>query len=356
MKKTLQEQYERKERRKQILLWTGMVGVIFLAFGTAVLGASDTSVRDLFAAIGEAVKTGGNPEDTGHKVIFLLRLPRIVMAVFAGIGLSVAGTAMQGITGNPLVSPFTLGISNAAAFGASLSLVFGIGIGAGTEGGVVFQAFLWAGVCTVLVYLVSSRAGLGPESMILAGIGLNYLFSAATSVIQYFADEHKLTAAVQWAFGSLNGAAWEQTVIVAALVTICSVALFFMALDLNAMAAGDDEVAISLGVHPERVRILAGILAVLMTAAVISFTGVIGFVGLAGPHMARLMIGNDHRYLLPCSGLWGAALLLAADAVGRMLLAPVVIPVGIVVSFIGVPVFINLVLTAGKGGNGWDWK
>ena len=175
-------------------------------------------------------------------------------------------------------------------------------------------------------------------------------------MIQYFADEHKLTAAVQWAFGSLNGAAWEQTVIVAALVTICSVALFFMALDLNAMAAGDDEVAISLGVHPERVRILAGILAVLMTAAVISFTGVIGFVGLAGPHMARLMIGNDHRYLLPCSGLWGAALLLAADAVGRMLLAPVVIPVGIVVSFIGVPVFINLVLTAGKGGNGWDWK
>jgi len=320
-----------------------VLGVLF-----AALGATDTGPADILMALWGALR--GEELTTPQKVILHLRLPRVAMAVAAGCGLSVSGAAMQGITRNPLVSPFTIGVSNAAAFGASLSIVFGMGFFPGTRGGIVLTAFSLAMVSAGAVYGISQRAGIGPEALVLTGIAVNYFFSAATSVVQYFADEYQLAAAVAWAFGSFNGVQWGEVGFAALAVAACFAGLYGLAPSLNILACGDDETARSLGVDPGRVRALAGVFSVMATAAVISFTGVIGFVGLAGPHIARMLLGSDHRRLLPLSAVVGAALTLTADTVGRLILAPVLIPVGIVVSFLGVPIFLHLLLSRRKEG------
>lgn len=340
-------QYNRNAKRTILLIAVSAVGVLMAGLVFSVLGATGTTFGDVLASIRNFFS--GAPLDAKQKVILYLRLPRIAMAVFAGAGLSVSGCAMQGITHNPLVSPFTIGISNAAAFGASMAIVFGFGIAARSELGVVLTAFLFAFLCAAVVYGISLHVGMSAESIVLTGIAVNYFFSAATSTIEYFADEHRLAAAVAWAFGSFNGAEWREVAVVSALVSACFLALLLTAPSLNALSCGNDEVARSIGVNPARVRVIVGACSVLAAAAVISFTGVIGFVGLAGPHIARMLIGADHRYLIPFSAVTGAALTLAADTIGRLILAPVLIPVGIVVSFLGVPIFVNLVLAKRKG-------
>lgn len=342
------EEYESRRVRGLILILGSFALTVLLAVVFAALGTTDTTPADIARAL-LALFSAQEP-DTQQKVILHLRLPRVAMAILAGVGLSISGAAMQGITRNPLVSPFTIGVSDAAAFGASLSLVFGLGFFPGTQGGTVLTAFSLAFLSAAVVYLVSLRAGLSPETLVLTGIAINYLFSAATSVIQYFADEHRLAAAVAWAFGSFNGAQWDEVATSAVVVGLAALGLFACAPSLDLLASGDDELAASMGVHPGRVRTVAGALSVLATAAIISFTGVIGFVGLAGPHIARLLLGGSHRLLLPFSAAVGAILTLTADTIGRLILAPVLIPVGIVVSFLGVPIFINLILTRRKGG------
>lgn len=343
----LLQAYAASRLRAVLFLAGGLALTLALGVVFAALGATGTTPGDIAATLAGVLR--GEELSTPQLVILHLRLPRAAMAIVAGWGLSISGAAMQGITRNPLVSPFTIGISNAAAFGASLSIVFGIGFFPGTQGGIVLTAFSLALLCAGAVYGVALGAGMSPEALVLTGIGVNYLFSAATSVIQYFADEHRLAAAVAWAFGSLNGTGWDQVGAAALAVVPCFGGLWLLAPSLNVLAVGNDETARSLGVSPGQVRILAGVLSVMATAGVISFTGVIGFVGLAGPHIARMLLGSDHRLLLPFSAVVGAALLLTADTIGRLLLAPVLLPVGIVVSFLGVPIFLHLLLSRRKG-------
>lgn len=347
--KDVRLEYRKKRKKKVLLIVVGLMLMLALAIAFTALGATDAGIADVLIALKNFVLSGGSIDGKEDKVILLLRMPRIVLAIFAGFGLSVAGTAMQAVTRNPLVSPFTIGISNAAAFGASLSIVFGVGLFAGSQTGVVLNAFLWALGCMLLVYVISIKVGMSPSSIVLTGIALNYFFSACTSTIEFFASEHKLAAVVQWAFGTLNGSQWQEVFVVMTVVTVCCICLYLFSPALNIIASGDDEVAKSLGLHPERVRMEVCIFSVLATAAVISFTGVIGFVGLAGPHIARMLIGSDHRYLIPFSAIIGALLMLISDTIGKMILAPVIIPVGIVISFLGVPIFINLILTQRKG-------
>ena len=339
--------YRKGARKKHMLIILGflLTGILGLCFTT--VGEKQLDMGDVLRAVGHWIQ--GDLADTQEKVIVLLRLPRIVLAIFAGIGLSVAGVVMQSITHNPMASPFTGGISNAAAFGASVSIVFGIGFFPGTEVGTVVNAFCLSLLCAVLVYTVSVKVGMTPETIVLVGIALSYLFSAATSTIEFFANEHQLAEVVQWAFGSLNGAQWTQVLVVGFFTLLASCVIYCFAPSLNTMISGDDQVAQSLGVQVTMVRCVTGLCSVMATAAVISFTGVIGFVGLAGPHMARMLIGSDHRYLLPFSALCGAILVLVADTLGRVILAPVMIPVGIVISFLGVPIFLNLIITRKRG-------
>ena len=246
------------------------------------------------------------------------------------------------------MSPFTLGISSAAALGASLCIVLAAGTALDSDLGIITSAFLLSCACGLIVYGIAQRSGLSPTTIVLVGIALNYFFSALTATLEFFAQEHKLAAVIQWTFGSLHRASWEYVAIGGVIVTLGLAAALFYALPLNVMAVSDDETARSLGVNPARLRTIAGLVAVLMTATIISFTGVIGFVGLIAPHMARFLIGTDHRFYLPLTAVLGAALLLVSDTVGKLILYPVTIPVGIVISFLGVPLFIHLILRRGR--------
>ena len=332
-----------------LLLLICVLLVLVCAIWFTGTGTADTTLEDIFGALRGGLFRGGELENANQKIIWLLRLPRIALAILAGAGLSVAGAALQGITRNPLVSPFTVGISSAAAFGASLSIVYGFGLLGGTDIGIVISAFTWALVCAIIVYAISIRVGMTPESIILTGIATNYLFGAMDSVVKFFASDYQLAAAVQWLFGSLNGATWENVFVVSMFALPCMICIYIFAQPLNIMSSGSDDVSRSLGIVPGFVRMCVGFLSVLLAASIISFTGVIGFVGLAGPHIARMLIGNDHRFLLPFSAITGALLVLVGDTIGRIILSPVSVPVGIVVSFLGVPVFLHLILKRRRG-------
>lgn len=280
------------------------------------------------------------PDRDSSAIILMLRLPRILLAVLSGFALAIAGTVMQSITRNYLVSPFTVGIAAAAAFGASFCIVLGIG----DISYVISAAFLTAVLSLVLLYGIASRVGMSPGSIILVGIALNYLFSALSETVRFFAKGYQLEQIVQWSFGTLNRADWEAVIILWFIVILGAFAISAFSRELDVLAHNSDDVTRSLGVSCRRVRLCTGITAVLMTASVICFTGVIGFVGLIAPHIARMIVGGEHAYSLWFSGALGALLMLVADSVGHYIFPPNDIPVAIILSFIGVPLFIHLIL------------
>lgn len=349
----IRSKYEKINRNKYIVLLASVAVMVVMGLYFVTLGVADTNfsqvVKAVISWISGELASGKSSDAASYKIIVLMRLPRIVMAVVAGIGLAVSGTAMQAVTRNPLVSPFTMGISSASAFGASMCIVFGTGLFFKSEIGIIACAFAASAICMAVVYSIAKKAGMGPETIVLTGIALNYFFSALTSTIEFFAQEHKLAAVVQWTFGTFNGTVWSDVIFSGIFVLIFSAIIMVNYLKLNAMSSGDDELVKTLGLKPEKIRAIMCIASVFMTSAVISFTGVIGFVGLVAPHIARMLVGNDHKFLLPFSAVTGALLLMVSDAVGKTILSPVSIPVGIVVSFLGVPLFINLILRERRG-------
>ncbi|MFV0336304.1 MAG: FecCD family ABC transporter permease [Tropicimonas sp.] len=336
----------RRFRSRILFIVLALAGLGVLAIWCTSVGAANIGMQKVVSIL--AHKMGAPlPADLKASevtVVTHLRLPRIATAVLGGAALGVSGTVMQGVTRNPLVSPYTLGVSAAAAFGASLAIIVGFGEMAGGQWVIVTAAFACALLSAALVFGAGLRVGTAPETVILTGIALMYLFVAGTATIQFLATEEQLASVVHWTFGSLTRAGWLAVIVMAVISLVSWPFLFRHAWSLNAMASGGDDFARSLGVPVERVRFSVCFVAVLLTSTVISFTGVIGFVGLVAPHMARIIIGTDHRLLLPFSGIVGAWLLLAADLAGRVLVAPTVLPVGITVAYLGVPIFLHLVL------------
>ena len=348
----LHDRYRQQQFRKLGALFLGMIAVFAVVILSTKTGAKDLSLAKVALAIWTKILPWFQTESVttlDRTIVWHLRLPRVMMGVVAGAGLAVAGVVMQGVTRNPLVSPFTIGISPAAAFGASIAIIWGAtALPAGGRYIIVGAAFLSAFLCVLLVLFIASLRGISVTTIILTGIALTYLFSALTATIQFIATEEQLAAVVHWTFGTLNRATWDEVGITAIFFAICLPVFFWNAWAYNALASGGDETATSLGFNVKRIRVVTSLLAVLITAAVVSFTGVIGFVGLAAPHIARLLIGSDHRYLLPFSCCAGAVLLLLADTLGRTLFAPAVLPVGIVVSYLGVPLFVHLIILRRK--------
>lgn len=273
--------------------------------------------------------------------------------------MSLAGAVMQSILRNPLGSPYTLGISNAAAFGAALALSTGAGQVASRTAdaailfdnpySVTISAFIFSLIATTVIVFFSRLRGATPETMILMGVALNSLFGAGITALQYFADEMEIAAIVFWQFGDAGKTGWTELAIMAAL-TFPAIAYFVHnSWNYNTLKSGD-ETAKSLGVNVELLRIVGMLVCSLLTAVIVSFIGIIGFVGLVIPHIVRRFIGGNEMYLLPFSVLAGAFLLLAADTVARTLFSPMVLPVGILTSFMGAPLFIYLVV---KGREYW---
>ncbi|WP_342686020.1 MULTISPECIES: iron ABC transporter permease [unclassified Methanoculleus] len=322
-----------------ILILAALVGVA-VTLGSANLPVADSYLAILAGLFPEAVDLPDRMvESNAVGIVWGWRLHRVLFAIVAGFGLAIAGTVMQGVLRNPLASPFTLGIASAASCGASVAIILGAGFLSGYL--VIGNAFLFAMLAAGAIYGMARLKGMGSETMILAGIALMYLFSAVTSFLQYLGTSEKVQEVVFWMFGSLDKSSWPKLGLVTVVVVAVVPLLLWRAWDLNALAEGD-ETAKSLGVPVERSMAGFMLAASLVTAVIICFTGTIGFIGLVAPHITRMVIGADHRTLIPASGLVGAVILLGADCLARTVIPGAIIPVGIMTAFLGIPFFVYL--------------
>lgn len=340
----------RKNQFHKVLIITGiMVMIVFCALVSITIGPMDITLMDIGRIVTRHLTSGsaGVAMDPFEAVLWQVRVPRMLTALVVGFGLAVAGAVMQPVLRNVMASPFTLGISSGAGFGAALAIVFGKSIGSGTFQ-VVTNAFLFSLVSAFLILALSRAKAVTPEMMILIGVALSHLFTAATTMIQYFADSWATEEIVFWMVGSLSRGSWEALSYICPVMLICVPLLIYKSGDLNAITAGDDA-ARSIGVNVDRTRILLMVVASLVTATVICFTGGIGFVGLVAPHITRLVGGGDNRYVIPAAGLTGALLMLVSDMVAMNILKPVIIPIGVMTSLMGVPLFIYLIIRMKRG-------
>jgi len=271
-------------------------------------------------------------------VVINIRLPRILMACLVGCCLSAAGASYQGVFQNPMAAPDILGASSGAAFGAALAIL----VGASTRMITLF-AFISSMVSVIAVFLIAQRApGMRVVNLILAGIMVGSLFKAGTSYIKLVADPtNQLPAITYWMMGSLSGSKLKDVGLIVAPMAIGLIPLFLLRWQVNILTLGDEE-ARTLGVNTNRLRFFVIVCATLVTAASVSVSGMIGWVGLVIPHLSRKLVGSNYRYLLPASMIAGATFLLLVDNVSRNLLA-VEIPIGILTAFIGAPFFIYLI-------------
>ncbi|MGP1585132.1 MAG: FecCD family ABC transporter permease [Schwartzia sp. (in: firmicutes)] len=324
--------------------------VLLLLLGTAagfvlnlIAGSSDIGLQE--AAV---VLTGGSVDPTTDTVIRSIRLPMAVMAVLAGVAFAVGGCEMQTILGNPMASPYTLGISAAAAFGAAAGIVLQVNIDLLPPNLVVTaNAFGFSLVAAFLIYRFAAWRASSRNTIILFGIALNFIFNSLTMFLQYIADENKLQSLVFWTFGSLAKASWDKALLLFAITLLTLVFLYRRAWQLTALVLQDAR-ALSLGVNVPRLRRQVVILISLLTATTVSFVGTIGFLGLAAPHLARGLVGEDHRYLLPASALFGAFLLSMASLLSKVLIPGTLLPIGLITSLLGIPFFMLLIFTAGR--------
>ena len=352
-------------RGKKLLVIIILAAVLAVSAIVALgIGSVYLSPLEVLQAIGNALFPSLVDEPSGGAGLIILnfRLPRIILAILCGIALAVAGAVMQGLLRNPLVSPFTLGLSSAASFGAALMVVLGpVVLGAAFTGSVVIlgleftmkslliilSAFVFGWLSVLLVFFISKSKQTSQAVMILAGVVIGYLFQAGLLALKYVSDDDALREIVTWLMGGMWGATWPAIVILVPVVFVCFFLIFRRAWDLNTLSSGDD-VARNLGINVSRFRIGGLLIVSFAASACLAFTGIIGFVGLMAPHICRMLIGNDYRYLLPASALMGALILLISDTVGRVILAPIEIPVGIIMYILG-GIFFLILIIKGRG-------
>ncbi len=340
--------YQQYIKRKILIIGGSGIAVLLLFFISVSVGAVSIPLGEVFSTI-----WNGSGTSLYERIIWNIRIPQTLTAIAVGAGLAIAGAVMQSILRNPLASPFTLGISNAAAFGAAVGiLLFDAGIQANSATGAVVIsnpytttvcAFAFSMLTAVIILMIAKTRSANPEVMILSGVALSSLFSAGIMAIQYFVDDTKLSSIVFWQFGDVSRATWEQLGLIALVTAVCIGYFMMKRWDLNAIDAGD-ETAKSLGVNVSRTRIAGMIAASLISAIVVSFLGVIGFVGLVCPHVMRRLIGDDNRFLLPGTAVCGALLLLLSDMAARLVIAPQILPVAVITAFLGTPVFLYLII------------
>ncbi|MBB5021927.1 FecCD family ABC transporter permease [Desulfurispira natronophila] len=345
---TVPSQYTAYLKHKRLFLLVCTLLCLVLLLAALGLGPAKIPPIDIIQAL---LGTGDSPRN--HAIVWNMRLPHALAAVIAGAGLAAAGAAMQSILRNPLGSPFTLGISQAGAFGAALVVMTLGAVGASGQAlsflnlsqslVTTLSAFSFCLVASLVIVALARLRGATPEVMVLAGVALGALFSAGTMFLQYFADDVQLAAIVFWTFGDVGRAGWSEVGIMGAVVSVGTLYFVWNRWQYNAIDAGD-ETARGLGVRVGQLRIVGMLVCSAITAVIVSFLGIIGFVGLISPHIVRRFIGDDHRFLMPASCLVGAALLLAADIVARLIMAPHVIPVSVLTAFIGAPAFIYLLI------------
>ena len=345
MVKSVTEKYEELNRKKVIIGFCIFIFLLLFSLYSLSIGGYYLSLSQIYDSL------IGRGEASANLILWNIRLPRIVAAIIAGISLAVSGAVMQCTLRNPLASPYTIGISHGAMFGAASAIIlFGVG-GAESTGKIFINspylvtsfAFLGSFVASLVIILLAKLRKFTPEAMILAGIAMGSLFSAGTMVIQYFANDLQLASMVFWTFGDLGRPLWPEVGIMGVIMTLSLVYFIYKRWDYNALESGEES-AKSLGVDTEKTRLVSMLIAALLVSVNVAFLGIIGFVGLICPHLIRIIIGGDYRFLIPVSALFGAVLLLVSDTIARTIISPIVLPVGILTSFMGAPLFLYLLV------------
>ncbi|MBB4124031.1 FecCD family ABC transporter permease [Martelella radicis] len=337
--------------RSHVAVFTIMVLAVASVFAVLISvanGASDASVFD----VGRAILTGNADDALAARdriIVFDIRLPRAIMGFLVGASLAVCGTAMQGLFRNPLADPGLVGVSAGAGLGAVVMIVLGGTVAAPLTNLLGFYAlpaaaFLGGLATTLILYRIATRHGqTSVATMLLAGIALSALAGAATGFLVYLANDQQLRDLTFWSMGSLAGATWTKIWAIAPIMLAAFAVLPFMARGLNAITLGE-ATAYHIGIPVQRLKNITIVAVAAATGAGVAVSGGIGFVGIVVPHLLRLVIGPDHRYLLPASALLGGALLVLADLFARTIVAPAELPIGIITATAGGPFFLWILL------------
>ena len=339
--------YRRLVLRKRLSL----CALAVLLLGSVLLDLALGPARYSLSEVLGALLSPDSAAPQVRVVMWDIRLPVALMAVAVGAALSLAGAQMQTILNNPLASPFTLGLSAAASFGAAMGLAFGVALfPLAAQYMVPLNAFIMAMLCALLIHFLSLRRGVTAETIVLLGIALVFTFDALLALVQFFATEQAVAAVVFWTMGSLTKATWPKLGVICLVILITLPIFAKRAWALTALRLGDDKAA-SFGINVRSLRFQTLIMVSLLASFPVAFVGTIGFIGLVGPHIARMLIGEDQRFFLPASLLTGALILSASSVVSKTLIPGAIFPIGVVTSLIGVPFFISLILSGKK--NSW---
>lgn len=348
---SVSEQYN-VAKAKKIAIILILLAIVFLFFVVSVfVGSGTLSFKEVFLAI------FNKGSETARLIVRRIRFPRVIAALIAGGGLAVSGLVMQTVLKNPLASPTTLGVSNAAVFGANFAIIV-VGAGAfhSTHGSwlsisnpylVSTFSFLSAIIAAGSILLLARLKNLNASAIVLAGVAVSAIFQAGTTLIQYFASDTQVASAVYWTFGDLGRASYKTDLIMFIVVAVSTLFFFLKRWDFSAMSGGL-AYAKTLGVNTRFMTIMSLLLASLITSVTVSFLGIIGFVGLTAPQFMKRIVGDDYRFLLPSSFLAGALLLLISDILGHLPIFGTSVPVGVVTSLIGGPIFLAILLRRKK--------
>jgi iron complex transport system permease protein len=343
---------------KKYRRWTAItsalcVALFFSIVVSTVIGTANISIQDIIRMLAHKLPGIGDGiavtwKDSSEIIFFRIRLPRIMLALLIGAALAVAGVTYQALFKNPMADPYIIGVSSGAAFGANLAILTGLSVSIAGISTISFFAFFGALGVTFVVYSIA-RVGrkIHIETLLLAGIAIGAFLSAMSSFMMYIAGD-KLHQMVYWTMGGLWSSTWDDVWAIALFILIGIVVILLKARTLNLLLMGD-ETAQHLGVEVEREKKILLTASSLITAFAVSVSGLIGFVGLVIPHIMRIVVGPDHRILVPASALFGAIFLIFADTISRTIFSPTELPVGIITAFFGGPFFTYLLITRKKG-------
>lgn len=334
-----------------------LLTILFLSIGLSVtIGSVDISIKEVYEVLlYKLFNIGSSSSGTGPvaDVVWLIRMPRIILAIAVGCGLSVVGIVMQAIVKNPLADPYILGVSSGASLGATLSVILGFGSIFGNNS-IGFMGFIGAFTISILVLAISNIGGRSSSvKLLLAGMALSSVCSSFSSFLVYISDDsQKLKTITFWLMGSLAGAKWNEIVIILPIIILGTLFFISQHRTLNLMLLGD-EVSITLGTDLHNYRIIYLVITSIMIGILVYASGMIGFVGLIIPHIVRIIFGTDHKKIIPIAALLGSIILIWADVFSRILIKGTEIPIGIVISIIGAPLFVWLMIKKnyGFGGN-----
>ena len=344
-----QNTYHRGILKKLFFILFCLIMLLVTSAISVTIGTYEITVWEVYQTIFNHL-IGNDPEQGTREwndlvIVWQYRLPRVAFAALAGFGLAVAGTAMQGVMKNPLAEPYTTGVSSGAYLGVAMSMCLGITIGAYGD---MVSALILALVPVCIIALAASKVTTSVATIILLGTALSYMFNALSTFILVNTDVETLAEVYRWQVGSVAGLTWDELAYVALTVFAGSIGIFVLSSKLNIMAVGDEN-AKSLGVNVNLIRAIILVIIAAIVAAIVVYAGIIGFVGLICPHIVRMLIGSDNRYILPAAAMFGASFLLAADTIAKYISSFDTLPVGAVASLIGAPIFLYILINNRRG-------